>query len=117
MEEEHEFKGISEETAQEFLQSLLDIADDSPFAAADLQRMTNELTRVIVHELAKRLLETAYDYYTCKFRYRYLSKHLFRWYHLMRTRRALVKYRKAFRDFEDFKRNFGYEMEKGKKEA
>lgn len=117
MEEEHEFKGISEETAQEFLQSLLDIADDSPFSANDLQLITNRLTSIIIHELAERLLESAFNYFKCKVNYRYLSKKCFRWYYLIKARKALIKYRKAFHYYEDFKREFGYEMEKGKKEA
>lgn len=111
MEEEHEIKTISEETAQEFLQSLLDIADDSPFAAKDLQLITNRITSIIIHELAERLLESAFNYYKCKVNYRYLSKKCFRWYYLIKARKALVKYRHAFHYFEDFKREFGYEKD------
>lgn len=117
MEEEHEIKTISEETAQEFLQSLLDIADDSPFSANDLQLITNRLTSIIFHELAERLLESAFNYFKCKVHYRFLSKKCFRWYYLKKTRKALIKYRKAFHDFEDFKREFGYEMAESKKDG
>jgi len=105
--EEHEIKTISEETAQEFLQSLLDFADDSPFAAKNLQLITNRITSIIIHELAERLLESAFNYFKCKANYRYLSKKCVRWYYLIKARKALVKYRKAFHDFEDFKRIFG----------
>lgn len=116
MEEEHEIKTISEETAQEFLQSLLDIADDSPFAAKDLQLITNRIKSTIIHSLAERLLEYAFNYFKCKIHYRFLSNKCFRnkcfrWYYLIKARKALVKYRNAFHDFEDFKKIYGDEKD------
>lgn len=116
MEEEHEIKTISEEPAQELSQAVLALAVETPFKAEELAKATDTLVYLIWRDLALRQLDAMYGYYMSKFKY-YLSKWPFHRYRLMRARKALVKYRKAFHDCEDFQREFGYEMEKGKKEA
>lgn len=110
MEEEHEFKGISEETAQKLSQAFLALAVETPFKAEELAKTTDTLVYLIRRDLALRLLDAMSGYYMCKFKY-YLSKWPFHRYRLIRARKALIKYRKAFHDCEDFQREFGYEKD------
>lgn len=106
MGEEHEIKGILEETVQEFSQAFLAIAVETPFKAEELAKATDTLVHLIWRDLALRQVDSMLNYYMSKLKY-YLSKWPFHRYRLMRARKALVKYRKAFHDCEDFERKFG----------
>lgn len=92
------------------------LAVETPFKAEELAKATDTLVYLIWRDLALSQFDSMLGYYMSKFKY-YLSKWPFHRYSLIRARKALIKYRKAFHDFEDFKREFGYEVEKGKEEA
>ena len=101
-------KGISEETANELSKRMLALANQVPFVTEELKRQYNGLVSLIWQELEMRHIDMMMDYNKWRLIYMF-SKWPFRWYCLMRARKALVKYRSAFHDCERFKREFKYE--------
>lgn len=108
MQEENEQKRITEEAAQTLLRGMKAMAEQTPFATAEIKRLTDEIIGIVHRNIAARCASLMVEYYKCKWKMIF-AKWPMRMYRRIRARRALSLYRNAFHILEEFKRRFGDE--------
>lgn len=108
MQEENDQKRITEEAAQTLLRGMKAMAEQTPFATAEIKRLTDKIIGIIHHNIAVKCATLMTEYYKCKWNM-LLAKWPMRWYRRMRARKALRLYHNAFRILVEFRRRFEYE--------
>ena len=105
MQEENNQKRITEEAAQTLLRGMKAMAEEVPFATAEIKRLTDEIIGIVHRNIACRCASLMVEYYKCKWNMLF-AKWPMRWYRRMRARKALRLYHNAFRILVEFKRRF-----------
>ena len=105
MQEENEQKRITEETAQTLLRGMKAMAEQAPFATAEIKRLTDEIIGIIHRNIAVKCASLMTEYYMRKWKMIFAEWPM-RWYRRMRARKALRLYHNAFRILVEFKRRF-----------